>query len=784
MGDDLTAALLKCDVADSTRLSGECLPLVRDAVEAAVTGYGVEVGFPRWEGDGASAFFLGQDAAARAVRAGLDAVERVRLIPGYEVRLRVAIGVGGVQKGSDLTKVSPQDFNIAGHLAAGDVCPPSAVCVSEDVYFSLLADSPGLAGRFAYLGTTERGGAAAFVSPPGKRPAKPGGLRSGACDVYSAALELRRHYTRPPFSLLRFYALPQFNFIGSLDLISVFTPLNVRRGRADIRPQTAPSGREKGFFPDKPEQAPAEPFSEAFKRHRVLVLLGEPGSGKTTLLRYLAIASSGGRSILRRKIGAAERLLPVHACAADLLKAKRQHHEDGPCRTFARLLAPKTGQEVGMLANAIEERAKAGEALFLIDGLDELAEASDRLDAAQMVEDLAGLFGKSRIVAACRPRGYPGLKLPAGEEYVLDPLSREQARDLTRAFYTEFYLSQKYDESAAKREGAEKGGKLAEALKERRTLAPFTQNPLLLSLAALVHVQLGELPKYRVRLYDVAVQTLVEAWAKARRQAGEAGPVRSVDYDTEGRAVLSALALHMHQDRPGGVMAEADLRKFVAEHLPGKKRGKDPLGDQSRAKDFLARLGEAGSILVERSAGQWAFMHQTFQEYLAAKCLVAKDAQDSLLECLYEPRWEEVVKFTAGELGVVQGRAEEAARFIGKILEGKKDHPAKELGIHVLLAAQCMADTVIEDPDLEDKIISSLRDLLSHGRAPWSEVEKTLRHLRGTQPGDSLAEWISKAELFYGQNQALRALGRQDLIIPDILKTLREDEDGTARGDA
>ncbi|MBI4613863.1 MAG: HEAT repeat domain-containing protein [Planctomycetes bacterium] len=780
------AAVVKFDVADSTRLSPECMPQARDAVEAAFTGYGVETGFPRWEGDGGSAYFRGPDAAVRAARAALDATERVRLISGYEVRLRASVGVGEAPEGADLTRVTAPDFNLAGHMAGSDVCAPSAVCLTEDVYLFLLGASAELAGKFSYLGTTVRDGAPVFVGPTKKQPEKPGGLKPAASDPYAAALCLRAYYTRPPFSNLRFYALPQFNFVGELDLASVYTPVSVRRHRPAALSRLPAHGEEADLLRE-PDRAPPEAFVDAFGRHRSLVVLGNPGSGKTTLLRYLAVVTAAGRHATRERLGAGERLLPLYAPAASFLQALRDHPSEEPPRAFARLLGPRAGADVDLLTLAIAEKAAAGEVLFLVDGLDEMALAADRDEAARRIEELAGRFDKSRFVATSRLAGYPGLGLRGGEEYVLEPLAAEEARSLARAFYVEFFRSQKYEDAAARREGTAKGDRLAGALAERESLSLFASNPLLLSLAALVHVQLGELPRYRVKLYDVAAETLVSAWARARHAVANAGSVPAVDYDTEGRAVLPALALHIHESCPGGVIPEGELLRLIEKSLPGRRGAGASGTDDARAKNFLGRLAVAGSLLVERAPGEWAFSHQTFQEYLAAKHLAAQDRQDELLsERLYEPRWEEVVKFVAGEMGVVQGRSPATAKFIRGVLEDKTDWRATDLRRNVLLAAECYADTACQDRELEDELPRALEDVFSRGYAPRSAVKKSLRALRGTSVAERLVTSVTgqSGSPTGGSLWALAELGRSDLAIPALVEILREAPDSGSRESA
>jgi len=389
---------------------------------------------------------------------------------------------------------------------------------------------------------------AVFSWPHGRAPARPGGLLSGNEDSFAVFRSLMAFYRRPPFSALRFYALPQFNFVRSLDLGKVFTPLNVRRRShfrdvfiEDFEHWDSDQRREEdnlsgiegntndrqkpGFMKDNfviPFYAAShltgqpESFSAVFERERFLVVLGDPGSGKTTLLRWLAWVTSGGLPETARHLGVRERLLPVYAPAARLL---------------------------------------------------------------------------------------------------------------------------------------------------------------------------------------------------SMRKAAE-----------------------------------------------------------------------------ERGSGKWAFIHQTFQEYLAAKHLAMTDSyEDALKENLYSPRWKEVWRLLAGELGVVRGRTPAAAKFIERILDDSRDIPPDELKISVLLGAECLADTVAEDK-ITKRIFNELNTLITDNREPPSRkwLHETLRQLAATPLGSSLAEILKHKVLDdTGMERkrvtfALAALGYRD-VPPGLLEALNNKKESAKR---
>lgn len=778
MDDRLPVAILKVDIVESSTLEArlgaeaarECLILVHDIVETASTGFDCNSCFSHSDGDGTSIYFGGKEAVARSVHAAMAAVERVRTLPKYEVSLRAAIGIDVIT--GDWTKAYSHDFNRAGHAVSADVCPPNGVCLTEDAMAALSEQDPRTAEGFEYIGTTERDAAAIFAWPKGKKPSKPRGLRMAGKDTFPVRRSLCDYYLRPPFSQLRFYGLPQFNFVGALDLMLVFTPVKLRLLQGEFSPSLAKE--EKASIPEGRMVSEIISVSETMRRNRNLVILGEPGAGKTTLLRYLAMVAAAGRWKVLSEIGLDERLVPVFTSASALIEARKNHQSVGPHELLGIIL----GAHVGISARELMPILDGAETvLYLVDGLDELPHAQDRADAAALVMELASGNPRARCLVTSRPMGYPGIHLPDQAELEMESLDAGQSRTLARAFYREFYRASKYGETEAERLGTDKGNRLASALEEREDLALFARNPLLLSLAALVHVQLGELPKHRVKLYEVAAQTLVDSWARARRAVEASSDIQGIDYETEGRAVLEPLAYRIHSDCPGGAIEDRELIKLIEERLPN-------LG--GKARNFLDRLKRAGAILVERGPGRWGFAHLTFQEFFAAAHIISEEQQvEETLLRIYDPRWEKVIRFAAAQLSVLQNRQKATSEMIRAMLYfSPKDFRSEILSWNLLLAAQCLADTVCHDETLQTQIIEKMVPLMLEPSAAWlPQIYRTVREIRNSWLAELLSKNLmetlsSNSPLNVDKKpysaEALGRLGAREAI-PLLIKALRED---------
>ncbi len=137
-------------------------------------------------------------------------------------------------------------------------------------------------------------------------------------------------------------------------------------------------------------------------------------------------------------------------------------------------------------------------------------------------------------------------------------------------------------------------------------------NPLLLTILALMKRQGVTLPERRVELYQKYVETLLKHWNLARGLGRP--PSRDLDV-VETVRVLAPLALWMHETSPGvGLVKREAMRRKLDEIYAG--RGVDE--PERAARQFLADVREYAGLLLERGAGQYGFIHLTFQEYLAA----------------------------------------------------------------------------------------------------------------------------------------------------------------------
>ena len=369
------------------------------------------------------------------------------------------------------------------------------------------------------------------------------------------------------------------------------------------------------------------------------VIVGDPGAGKTTFLRR--VANLRARDALGLEGGGERAALPVLVKLARLLAFMKEHraepgapgHPDTPC-WLARYCGTRSAECGSGLDEAFfQSLLDTGKAIVLLDGLDEAPSAEDRLALRRWLEEASAAYPDCRFVATTRPAGHRGLADVKGfREVTIDPLEEEAVYTFFDHWSRALYPN---DATRARRECSA----LGEAHRSRGDLRRLARNPVMLTALAALHHNQKKLPEQRAELYE----SIIEWLSSSRPREGRAEPARCV-------ALLQNVALAM-QAHPGGRI-EQMARPEAARAIRSSWRGVSDDQAQAEAERFLEEE-EAGSGIIVKRGEHMAFWHLTFQEFLAARALAARDAdREKLLRSdrVYRAEWREVVLLLAGVL--------------------------------------------------------------------------------------------------------------------------------------
>jgi hypothetical protein len=457
-----------------------------------------------------------------------------------------------------------------------------------------------------------------------------------------------------------------------LPLLEMFIPLRARREMPDGetavrrlrlagRPVTEEEALEMGARLGEPVDVLA-----ILREQDGLIVLGDPGAGKTTLLKYLALLLALGQGETIGLSGYLPVLIPLSAYA-NALAAGDVALQDFLGDYYTGLGIPLPVRDL------LDAFLADGRTLLLMDGLDEVQEATQRTTLVNRFEAFFAAHrpAGNKFVLSSRIVGYREIR-PSARGLVECTLVDFDDDDIA-AFVTRWSRAVERavqgDNPTAQQQAQREGDELLAAIARNPGVRQLAANPLLLTILALMKRQGVGLPERRAQLYETYVRTLLRTWNLARQLDGR--PSREVN-DVETLRVLAPLALWMHESSPGvGLVKREKVRRKLIE-IYEQRAAPDPEAATNR---FLEDVHKYASLLLERGPGEYGFIHLTFQEYLAGVAVVQQGQRGAepivrmLAAHLGEESWREVTLLAVGHLGLIQQRDEVASDVITQLLE-------------------------------------------------------------------------------------------------------------------
>ncbi|MBL8165204.1 MAG: hypothetical protein JNJ61_24695, partial [Anaerolineae bacterium] len=355
--------------------------------------------------------------------------------------------------------------------------------------------------------------------------------------------------------------------------------------------------------------------------------------------------------------------------------------------------------------------------ILILDGLDEIYDEKDRCKIRKIVEDFAVRYPAPRIVVTCRTAGYrKQARWRLSERFKvveLAPYTWEQIKHYVDNWYAVAAVNR--PSSLGNRENAAvNAGKYAADLKanlhSNRNLLSLAQQPLLLTLIALIHEENRHLPHNRGSLYEKTVN-LLHRWNSPLADDMMAYKLASLNYERV-RQALQITAFNLQSDHTQFAENACIRRATLLEQLLTENANAGGLG--AAIEDVLEYLATRNGILVSDQDDTYRFLHLSIQEYLAACALIEQydelkmprpprsdmeewNFPDNLCALLNNDpyRWREVAIFCGAILGGDRGQ-DRLWAYVETLLPTELSHPEEGDIYRICIAGEVWAGNLMK----------------------------------------------------------------------------------------
>ncbi|MGB8645685.1 MAG: SUMF1/EgtB/PvdO family nonheme iron enzyme [Anaerolineae bacterium] len=469
---------------------------------------------------------------------------------------------------------------------------------------------------------------------------------------------------------------------GTLSLEQLYISLDTKTQVKVEEGEERKKGRaEPGMDREQTRPLPAlEALAQAPDRR--MVLLGLPGSGKSTLVRYLALEMAQGLcdpafDLSKRLPGwRGQPLVPLIIPLGRLAESFPAETRKGEARLveqFVRTTLDADARTHDYAPRALATLRDTGGLVFF-DGLDEVADPNRRPLVRQAVEDFANRYGKhpaTRFLVTCRTFSYTDARwqFTNWQTHELASLTEDKINQFVEAWYGQHAQidPRRADDYERKR------AMLVKALhrSDRRRLHVIADNPLILTVMAVVHTHYGELPDTRAQVYDRCIDLLLLRWELERSIDGQKHKRSILDDLAIPRGQLDDALLELaYKAHAGREASDGDQTALVTEELITGVL-KVHLRDLTKVQAFLDYCeGSNGLLMLQGEVTPpdappnaplrrvYTFPHLTFEEYLAGRYLEQqRNLGPRVRERLDEnsDRWREVVMLLGEHLCFARG---------------------------------------------------------------------------------------------------------------------------------
>lgn len=414
------------------------------------------------------------------------------------------------------------------------------------------------------------------------------------------------------------------------------------------------------------------------KSKKNILVTGLAGSGKTTFLQWIAVKAA-------TKSFRGE-LAYVNNCIPFFIKLREVNLDKLP--TPSDFISYSVSSQGNDYASWVREKLIAGNAIVLIDGVDELP-VEYRNEVRLWLSELVSTYQKSHFVVTSRPTAIQEGWLSAAG------FMQAEIQDMDNQHIDEFI---EHWHRAIVIKDLDSVSELSSSLKARirdsKPLKNLAITPLLCAMICALHKERNQqLPKDKIQLYEACIEMLLERRNVERKISNDGYPNIS---SRQKKVILQELAywLQINNLTSASFAKVEEKIKFITQHMD------IPDSEKSILRLFLDRSG----IIREPSNGNIDFTHKTFQEYFSAIAIKEKGDVGYLASVAKNDQWYETIMLSAGLFS--ENQIEE---FIDKILSEETGEDANYLQ---LVALACLESCLRISIETRERIQGNISKLI------------------------------------------------------------------------
>jgi hypothetical protein len=345
------------------------------------------------------------------------------------------------------------------------------------------------------------------------------------------------------------------------------------------------------------EQKPVD-IESLIVENDYLLIEGQAGSGKTTLLKHAAY------NIINQEFDESlNGYLPIMIFLKEIQGQLGNRGNKVASDITAEDILKDYFVPTGLTIDTIKAYCKAGKAIFLVDGLDEI-DSGNRESVIKALAQFRNKYVGCKMILSGRPHGIDNVAHNLfGDKFVrIHPLIKSQIDTFIKRWFRFVYSK-----------GTEIGTKRAEEMigeiETHSVINELTETPLMLTAICILYYDGRRLPDQRAELYNKFVDSLIYK--------------RYTDPEKVSN-FLNELAFEVHSTGRRGFNSD-DALKVLGHHYIKREKEENDEEYQQRIEDNKLELNkqfegiEQNCGLIKLENGKYDFWHLTIQEFLTAR---------------------------------------------------------------------------------------------------------------------------------------------------------------------